>query len=215
MTEEWPGDCPIPEWLERTVRGALASGTGRRPRVAHQRQITLAKTSAYYAVLNQDASFSEALAALFNACTAQKEWTAHKVGKFVAKWPLPPEGTKDLMWSYTLWERGLTRSPHLVPGARSFPGMPSSGPLALERGYCVRPPRSMNRADLKQGARRLFERVVARKSWYKIAGDEGETTYPRDIRAQRTQVANFAQELGIALPQNKAGRPSRVLKKSL
>ncbi|MDP9237320.1 MAG: hypothetical protein M3P30_07985 [Chloroflexota bacterium] len=68
----------------------------------------------------------------------------------------------------------------------------------------------MNRADLEQGARRLFERAVARRSWYTIAGDENGPTYPRETQAQRTQVANFAKELRIALPKNKAGRPSRT-----
>ncbi len=204
MSEEWPGDCPIPEWLERTIRSALVNGTGRRPRVAHEREITLAKTLAYYAALNQDVWFARALAALFN------EWSARRLAEFVAKWPLPPEGTKDLTWSYSLWERRLVRSPQLLSGARSFPGMPSSGPLAFECGYRVRPPRSMSQADLERGARRLFERVVTGESWYAIAGDENGPTYPRETRAQRRQVAHFARELRIALPRHKAGRPQKL-----
>ncbi len=193
--------------MERAVRRRQGGKVTRPPRVAHERQIALSKTGAYYEALNKNATFAPALVALFNEWSLNNDRWATLLARFVARWPLPPEATKDLVWSHGLWERGQIRSPRLVASARSFPPMPGSGPLAFESGYRVRPPRSMNRSDLERGAHLLVERVVNGRSWYALGGDDKPTAYPRDTRAIRRQVARYAMELDIALPKNNIGRP--------
>jgi hypothetical protein len=205
LMEQWNGNEPIATWIEREIRSALANGVQRPPRVAHELQIALPKTRAYYDELNRRPATATAVKRLF------KKWSVRGAEQLARSLHLPPEGLKDLVWSHDLWERRLLRSPKLTPGARPFPAMPGNVQLAVACGYRVRPPRS-SAADLALGAHRLAARVVDGKSWYAIAGGENGRKYPRETRPIRSQVSIFARELRIALPKNQAGRPREQLR---
>lgn len=67
------------------------------------------------------------------------------------------------------------------------------------------PPRSRSRGDLNEGARRLFQRVVLRWTWKRIADDVAARSTARVPRATDPSaiaegVKRWARQLGVTLP---------------
>lgn len=62
------------------------------------------------------------------------------------------------------------------------------------------PPRSRSKADLNEGARRLFQRVVLRWEWKQIADDAAQRQRAYDEATVAEGVKRWAQQIGVVLP---------------
>lgn len=177
-------------------------------RCVHPTSIALVMTRAYYDELNKDPKFIAELGALFST------WSHKALGAFAKRWPLPPEGLKDLYLSYDRFNRGFMATPRLEAVVRSYPG--ATNPReAAKLGY-RQYPRRLNAAAIESGARRLYERVVRKRSWQDIAQDTRGAERYVDTKLVRKQVQHWARALGIQLPERaeRKQRQARSAEKS-
>ena len=181
------------------------------PRFVHEKHIQTYRARAYYGELNQDLRFRGGLRRLFGS------WNELEAQRFACIWHLPERGVADLVWSYSLWHRGLLRRVLFEAGSRSYPGVEGKVTMAKAQslGYRRHPPRLKDRSSLRLGARRLYRRAVLGWSWVQIAAEEASDREQKeddeitlDTRAVRDDTHRWAVALGVPLPQRPRGRPA-------